>query len=47
MFMGYLNDEQKSKQAFDENQWYHTKDLGKLDEDGMLTLVGRLKGDLE
>lgn len=43
MFMGYLKDEQRSKQAFDENLFYHTSDLGQLDENGILNLVGRLK----
>lgn len=45
MFMGYLKDEQRSKQAFDENLFYHTSDLGQLDENGILNLVGRLKGN--
>ena len=43
--MGYLNNEQSSKEAFDENMWFRTSDLGNLDESGMLTLVGRLNGE--
>ena len=42
--MGYLGDEQSTKGAFDEEMWFHTSDLGKIDENGMLTLFGRLNG---
>ena len=43
--MGYLSDEQSTKRAFDEEMWFRTSDMGKFDENGMLTLFGRLNGD--
>ena len=39
---GYLNPEQ-TKEAFDEQGYYHTGDLGSMDDEGHVTLSGRLK----
>jgi acyl-CoA synthetase (AMP-forming)/AMP-acid ligase II len=39
---GYLKPEQNTD-AFDDNGFYHTGDLGKFDEEGNLSLTGRLK----
>ena len=39
---GYLLAEQ-TEAAFDENGFYHTGDLGKMNEDGHLSITGRLK----
>ncbi|KAM6350662.1 LOW QUALITY PROTEIN: long-chain-fatty-acid--CoA ligase ACSBG1 [Alca torda] len=43
VFMGYLNMEDKTKEAFDEDGWLHSGDLGKLDQDGFLYVTGRIK----
>lgn len=43
--MGYLNMEDRTKEAFDEEGWLHSGDLGKLDKDGFLYVTGRIKGN--
>ena len=45
VFMGYLNNEEKTKEAIDDEGWLHSGDIGRLDEDGFLWLTGRIKGD--
>ncbi|XP_061322785.1 long-chain-fatty-acid--CoA ligase ACSBG2 isoform X3 [Pezoporus flaviventris] len=43
VFMGYLNMEDKTKEAIDEEGWLHSGDLGKLDAHGFLYITGRIK----
>jgi acyl-CoA synthetase (AMP-forming)/AMP-acid ligase II len=46
LFEGYLNDEEKTRATLRDG-WCHTGDLGRVDEDGRLTFVGRLKDMLK
>ncbi|XP_042336359.1 long-chain-fatty-acid--CoA ligase ACSBG2 [Sceloporus undulatus] len=43
VFMGYLNMEEKTKEAIDDDGWLHSGDLGKHDVDGFLYITGRIK----
>lgn len=46
MMMGYNNNEELTEEAtfnIGNERWIHTGDLGKINEDGMLFIVGRLK----
>jgi acyl-CoA synthetase (AMP-forming)/AMP-acid ligase II len=40
---GYWNRPDEDKKVFDEKGYLHTGDIGKLDEDGYLVIVGRKK----
>ncbi|XP_053405562.1 long-chain-fatty-acid--CoA ligase ACSBG2-like isoform X2 [Mercenaria mercenaria] len=43
VFMGYLNQVEKTKEAIDEQGWLHSGDVGKKDKDGFLYITGRIK----
>src|SRR5699024_1921295 len=40
--LGYLNDPEKTQEAF-KNGWFHSGDLGEMDEEGYITIVDRKK----
>ncbi|XP_071950940.1 medium-chain acyl-CoA ligase ACSF2, mitochondrial-like [Antedon mediterranea] len=42
-FRGYYGDIEKTKQTITEKGWIKTGDVGKLSENGYLTIVGRIK----
>lgn len=39
----YWNDPERTRETIDKNGWAHTGDLGILDDDGYLEIVGRVK----
>ncbi|MDR2972335.1 MAG: long-chain fatty acid--CoA ligase [Bacteroidales bacterium] len=43
VMMGYYKDETLTKTVIDEEGWFHSGDLGKINEKGQLILTGRMK----
>lgn len=43
VFMGYLDEEEKTKETFDEELYLMSGDIGKKDKDGFLYITGRKK----
>lgn len=42
VFAGYWNNDEETNAVFSDG-WFHTGDLGAIDEDGFLTIIGRKK----
>ena len=43
VFGGYWNNEEETKAVVDNEGWFHTGDLGVIDDDGFLKIIGRKK----
>jgi acyl-CoA synthetase (AMP-forming)/AMP-acid ligase II len=41
--MGYLNNEKATRETFDQDGFLHTGDIGRIDEEGLISIVDRMK----
>ena len=41
VFMGYMKEERKTREAIDEDGWLHSGDIGRVDKDGESIILGR------
>ncbi len=46
VFAGYRNNEEANREAFTEDGWFRTGDVGYIDRDGFLFVTGRIKETL-
>lgn len=42
-FLGYWNEPEKTAEAVDSNRWYKTGDIGIMNDEGYVLIVGRIK----
>ncbi len=38
-----MNDEKKTRESIDSKGWFHSGDVGRFDDNGMLYITGRIK----
>jgi acyl-CoA synthetase (AMP-forming)/AMP-acid ligase II len=43
LFSGYYNDEAATRAAYTDDGWFRSGDLGEVDDEGFLSIVGRAK----
>ncbi|MFL5849604.1 MAG: AMP-binding protein [Solirubrobacteraceae bacterium] len=43
VMLGYWEDEERTREAIDAGRWMHTGDLARMDEEGYVNIVGRIK----